>query len=164
MVAWARRQGVRDDDLRFAIDGRLRVIALYESILGFENTAFRIGEVALCLCGRLVGRRRGGLAGLLAALGLAALLLLGLDATLLVGRGLRLGLQLSLGLGDPGDPLLLVGDPVGQLVAAFVAVQLVLFGIGGLGGGQPAIDLGLQLGLAPLHPIVAHRLVFGRIR
>ena len=160
MVASARRQFVCNDDLRSAVDGRLRVIALDEAILGFENAAFRIGEVALCLWGRLVGWRCGGLAGLLAALGLTALLLLGLDATLLVGCGLRLSLQLGLGLGDPGDPLLLVGDPVGQFVAAFVAVQLVVFGICGLSGGQPAIDLGLQLGLSLLHAFVAHRLVF----
>ncbi|MCP3468697.1 hypothetical protein [Bradyrhizobium sp. CCGUVB23] len=128
MVARARRQPVCNDDLRFAIDGRLRVITLDEAVFGFENAAFRIGEVALGLCGRLVGWRRGGLAGLLATLSLAALLLLGLDATLLVGRGLGLRLQFSLGRSDPGDPLLLVGDPVGQFVATFGAVQPVVFG------------------------------------
>jgi hypothetical protein len=50
----------------------------------------------------------------------------------LVSCGLCLRLQLSLGLSDLGDPLLLVGNPVGQFVTSFVAVQLVVFGICGL--------------------------------
>jgi hypothetical protein len=37
------------------VDGRRRVIALDEAIPGFENAALRIGEIALCPWGRLVG-------------------------------------------------------------------------------------------------------------
>src|ERR1700683_1790999 len=79
-------------------------------------------------CALGAGSADDGLVGLRAAAGLLLLL----DAALLVGRGLRLSLQLSFGLGDPGDPLLPVGDPVGQFFATLVAVQPVVLGICGL--------------------------------
>src|SRR4051794_12233482 len=67
--------------------------------------------------------------------------------------------QRRLGGADRLDPLLLVGDPVGHLIAACVAVQLVIVGIRGLGRAQPVVDFSLQLGLACLHALIAHRLV-----
>src|SRR6476660_8013771 len=74
------------------------------------------------------------------------------------------GLQRGLGLAYLLKPLLLVGHPIGHLVAALVAVELVLLRIGGLGGLEPAIDLRFKLRFPLLHPIVAHRLVLGRVR
>jgi hypothetical protein len=69
----------------------------------------RIGEIALCLWGRLVGWRCGGLPFFL--------------------WPLASRLFCFSALGDPGDPLLLVGDPVGQFVATLVAVQPVVCGL-----------------------------------
>ena len=47
LVAHALRQAMRDDDLRRAIDSGLCVEALDVAILGLQDAAFRIGEVAL---------------------------------------------------------------------------------------------------------------------
>jgi hypothetical protein len=58
----------------------------------------------------------------------------------------------------------LVGHPTGHLIAAFLAVEPVLLGIGRRRGVQPAIDLGLKLRLPQLHAVVAHRLVLGGVR
>jgi len=64
----------------------------------FENTAFGSVKLALCLWRHALGGGAAGLAGLLAASRLAALLLLGLDATLLVGGN---GSAATFGLGLP---------------------------------------------------------------
>ena len=111
-------------------------------------------------CALGAGSSDDGLAGLLAA----AVLLLLLDAALLVGRGLRLSLQLSLASAilairfclsatqsGSSSPRLL---PCSRSSSASAACR------------QPAIDLGLQFGLTHLHVPIAHclGLVFGRIR
>jgi hypothetical protein len=49
LVTRALRQRVRDDDLRFSIDGGLGVVALDEAVLAVEDAALRLGEVALRL-------------------------------------------------------------------------------------------------------------------
>lgn len=49
VIARALCQAVREDDLGFAVDGGLRIVALDVAVLGLEDAAFRIGEVALCL-------------------------------------------------------------------------------------------------------------------
>src|SRR6185437_1129834 len=97
------------------IDRGLGVVALDVTVLGLQDAAFRVGEIALRLAVGLRFRRR--LAALLAAFG--------------VQRGLGLAYLLK--------PFLLVGHPIGHLVAALVAVELVLLRIGGLGGLEPAI-------------------------
>ena len=85
-------------------------------------------------------------------------------APLLRRRGrLRCRLQRGLGLTDPLQPLLLVGHPIGHLIAALVAVELVLLLIGRLRRLEPALDLGLELRFPLLHALVAHRLVPGRV-
>src|SRR5829696_6099923 len=61
MVAHAVRQTMRDDDLHGPIDSGLRVVALDVAILGLQDAALRIGEVAL----RLAGGLRFGGAGVL---------------------------------------------------------------------------------------------------
>jgi len=72
--------------------------------------------------------------------------------------------QRRLGGADRLDPLLLVGDPFGHLIAAFVAVQLVLCGVRALGRAQPTVDFGLKLGLARLHALIAYGLVLRGVR
>jgi len=63
------------------------------------------------------------------------------------------------------QPRLLVGHPVRHLVAAPVGPErLVLRGVRRLRRLEPAVNLGLQLGLPLAHALVAHRLVLGRIR
>jgi hypothetical protein len=81
---------------------------------------------------------------------------------LLRGGGFGLRLQLGFGLAYLIEPPLLVGHPIGHLIAALLAVELVLFCIGGFGRGQPAVDLGLKLGFPLLHALIAHRLVSRR--
>src|SRR5439155_9982460 len=117
-----------------------RVVALDEAVLGLQDAALRVGEVAL---GFGVGLRRwwtGRLAGPLAALRLALFFLLGFEAALVLGRRCGFCLQRRLGLADLGQPLLLVSHPIRQLVAAHVTVQLVLLRVRRLGCRQPAID------------------------
>ena len=108
------------------------------------------------------GRRRR-LAVLFAAFRDALLLCLFPPPRLLFGGRLGFGLERGLGLPDLLQPLLLVGHPIGHLVAALVAVELVLLLIGRLRGFKPAVDLGLQLRFPLLHALVAHRLVLGRV-
>jgi len=77
----------------------------------------------------------------------------------------RLGLQFGLRRPDLLGPLLLVGDPIGRLLAAHVAAEgLVLLGVRSLGRAQPARDLGFKLSRALGHAFVAHRLVLGGVR
>src|SRR5262249_47967855 len=140
-----------------------RIVALDVTVFGLQDAAFRIGEVALRLVlGLLTGRRRP-LAALLAAFGDALLVCLFLAPRLLFGGRLGFGLERGLGLADLLKPLLLVGHPIGHLIAAPVAVELVLLPIGRLRGFEPAVDLGLQFRFPLLHALVAHRLVLGRV-
>src|SRR4029077_18731131 len=69
LVAGALRQAMRHDDLGLAIDRRLRVVALDVSVLGLQDAALVIGEVALRLAVGLGRRRRWRLAVLLATFG-----------------------------------------------------------------------------------------------
>ena len=109
-------------------------------------------------------RRRRRPAALFTAFRDALLFRLAPTLSLLFGGGFGFRLQLSLGLAYLLQPLLFVGDPIGHLIATFVAVQPILLRIRGLGGFEPAVDLGLKLRFPLLHPLVAHRLVFRRIR
>src|SRR5690606_7672352 len=109
-------------------------------------------------------RRRWPLAVLLATFGDAPFLGLGPAPHLLLGGGFHFRLQLGLGLADPLKPLMLVGHPIRQLIAALVAVELVLLRIGGLGGFKPTADLGRKFRFPFLHAIITHRLVLGRVR
>ena len=88
-----------DDDLRLRIDSGLRIVALDVAVLGLQDAAFRIGEVALRLAVRLLFRRRRRPPVLLASFRDA--LLLGLVPAPLLRLGRRFGfrLQFSLGLG-----------------------------------------------------------------
>ncbi|ESW76192.1 hypothetical protein X772_32340 [Mesorhizobium sp. LSJC280B00] len=144
-------------------DSGLRIVALNVTVLGLQDAASRIGEVALRLALRLRLRWRRRLAVLLAALCLALLLRLVPAAHLFFGGGLGFGLQFGLGLANLLQSLLLVGHPIGHLVAALLAVELVLLPIGRLRGFEPAVDLGLELRFPLLHALVAHRLVLGRV-
>src|SRR4051812_49269171 len=147
-----------------AVDGRLRVVALDIAVLGEQHAAVGIREVALRLGLGLVARRRGRPAVLLSAPRLALVLDLGPMPRLFGGGSFGVRFQRRLGGADRLDPLLLVGDPVGHLIAACVAVQLVIVGIRGLGRAQPVVDFSLQLGLACLHALIAQRLVLGGVR
>src|SRR5258708_33564632 len=118
-----------------------------------------IGEGGLRLAAGLCLRRRGRLAGVLAALRLASALRFGPRLYLRLGGGLGFGLQCSLGLAYLLKPLLLVGHPIRHLVAALVAVELVLLRIGSLGSLEPASHLRLEPCFPLLHAIVAHPLV-----
>ena len=115
MVARARCQFVRDDDLGLAIDGGLRIVALDVAVLGLQDAALRIGEVALRLRIGLAARRRRRLAGLLAPfrLGASPRPRPG-RASLPRAAALASASSAALASRDPGDPLLLVGDPIGQ--------------------------------------------------
>src|SRR5260370_21071010 len=146
-----------------AIDRGLGVVALHVAILGLQDAALGMGEVTLRLAVGLRLRRRSRVAGLLGAFRLALLLRLGARFRLRLGGGPGFGLQLGLGLADLLKPLLLVGYPVGHLVAALVAVEPVLLPIGGLRRLEPAIDLGLEFRFPLFHPNIAHRLVPGPI-
>ena len=53
LIAHAWRKGVRHDDLRCAIDGGLRVVALDIAVFRKQDAAIGIGEVALGFCIRL---------------------------------------------------------------------------------------------------------------
>jgi hypothetical protein len=130
-----------DDDLRGAVHGGLCVPALDVAVLGQQHAALRVGEVALRLAIGLRARRLGGLAVLLAALRDAFLLGLRLAPRLLLGGCLRFSLQLGLRGADLGQPLLLVGNPAGQLVAAPGPVQLVLLSVGGLAAANRSSPL-----------------------
>ena len=84
-----------------------------------------------------------------------------------LGRRGRFRLRLQFGLRRPDllGPLLLVGDPIGRLLAAHVAAEgLVLLDVSSLGRAQPARDLGFKLSRALGHAFVAHRLVLGGVR
>ena len=100
----------------------------------------------------LFGRRGGGLSRFLAALGSSPLLGLGLDFGLGRRGRFRFGLQFGLRRPDLRGALLLVGDPLGQLLAALVAAKgPVLLGVRSLGGAQPLLNLGLELRRTLLH-------------
>jgi hypothetical protein len=94
----------------------------------------------------------------------ALLLCLGSPSRLFLGGGFGFRLQLSPGFANLLKPLLLVGHPIGHLIATLAAVEPVLLRIGGLRGFEPAVNLGRQLRFALLHALVAHRLVLGGIR
>src|SRR5687768_8427862 len=87
-----------DDDLMPGIDRGLRVVALDEAVLGLEDAALGVGEVAL----RLVFRdaRRGRLLAFAAR-----------RATLAIVLAARRRFERRLGRADLRQPLLLVGDP-----------------------------------------------------
>ncbi len=146
------------------IDSGLRVVALDVAVLGLQDAALRIGEVALRLAVGLLFRRRRRLAVLLAPLRYALLFRLRPAPLLLFGGGFGFRFQFGLGLADLLQPFLLVGHPIGHLIATLWAVELVLLCIGRLGRFQPAVDLGGKLRFPLLHALVAHRLVFGRVR
>src|SRR5260370_16801340 len=98
-----------------AIDRGLGVVALHVAILGLQDAALGIGEVALRLAVGLRLRRRSRLAGLLAAFRLALLLRLGARFRLRLGGGPGFGLQLGLGLADLLKPPLLFRYPLPHL-------------------------------------------------
>ena len=82
----------------------------------------------------------------LAALGSSPLLGLGLRFGLGRCGRFRFGLQFGLRRPDLLGALFLVGDPLGQLLAALVAAKgPVLLGVRSLGGAQPPLNLGLEL-------------------
>ena len=114
------------------------------------------------------GSSDGGAAGFPGFLRPSALSpFLGLGLRLGLGRRgrFRFGLQFGLRRPDLLGALLLVGDPLGQLLAALVAPEgLVLLGVHSLGGAQPFRYLGLELRRTLLHALVAHRLVLGGVR
>ncbi len=96
---------------------------------------------------------------------MALLFFFGLNATLFLRLQLGLSLQRRHRLLDLRQPLLLVAGPIRQFVAALVfAESLILLGIRRLGGRQHASDLGFQFRLAFLHALIAHRLMFRRVR
>ena len=113
----------------------------------------------------LFGRRGGGLSRFLAALGPSPFLALGLRFGLGRRSRFRLGLQFGLRRPDLLGALLLVGDPIGQLLAALIRAEgLVVLGVRSLGGAQPSLNLGLALRRPLAHALVAHRLVLGGVR
>src|ERR1700730_19059256 len=120
LIALAVGQAVRDDDLRRAIHRSLRVIGLNEPVLALQDAAFGIAEVALRLAARGAARPLRLLARLLASRRPARLFRRGLGPRLRRGRRLGFRLERRLGLADLGQPLLLVGHPARQLVAALV--------------------------------------------
>src|SRR6266851_6035607 len=87
MVARALRQAMGDDDLRRTVHGGLRIEALDVAVLGLQDAALRIGEVALRLAVGLLARRRRLRAGLFAACRLALLLGRRPPLSLLLGGG-----------------------------------------------------------------------------
>ena len=123
-----------------------RIVALDETVLGFHDAAFGIGEVLLRFGIGLVGRRGGRLSQFLAALASSPFLGLGLRFGLGRRGGFRLGLQFGLRRPDLLDYFLLVRHPVRHLLAAPVAAKrLVLLGVLSLGRAQPFRNLGLKL-------------------
>src|SRR5215469_6231130 len=70
----ALRYVLRHDNLRMGIDGGLSIIGLHEPVFRFHYPAFGISEILLGVGGRLRRWWRGGLARLLATLGLSLLL------------------------------------------------------------------------------------------
>jgi hypothetical protein len=60
----ASTASLRDDDLRFGVDGNLGIVGLHEAVLALHDPALGIGEVLL----GLGIRRRGGQSGFPAAL------------------------------------------------------------------------------------------------
>src|SRR3954454_24559692 len=120
-----------DDDLGLPVDRRLRVVALDIAVLGEEHAAVGIREVALRLGLGLVARRRGRPAVLLSALRLALVLDLGPLPRLFGGGSFGVRFQRRFGGADRLDPLLLVGDPVGHLIAACVSSAVIMRGSNG---------------------------------
>src|SRR5579883_2040749 len=74
LIAAVIVEGVRHDDLRRRIDRSLRVVALDVAVLGLQDAAVRIGEIALRLAVGLALRRRWRPAAPFAAFGDALLL------------------------------------------------------------------------------------------
>ena len=128
------------DDLGLRIDSGLRVVALDVTILGLQDAALRIGEVALRLAIGLGSRRCRRPAVLFASLRKALLFRRRPAPHLLFGRGFGFRLQFRLGLADLGEPLLFVGHPSGHLVATPGSVQLVLLRIGGFGRSAAHVE------------------------
>src|SRR3990167_7052522 len=106
---------MRHDYLRGRIDGDLTVIRLNEAILARHDPTVRVGEIALCLG---LGRswRMLGLAAWPRSIAAIVIIALRLGLGIFLCSGL--GFERGLGLTDPGQALLFVGNPVGQLVAA----------------------------------------------
>src|SRR5207342_3060408 len=96
VVAHAGRQAMCDDDLRGAVHSGLCVPALDIAVLGQQQAALRVGEVALRLAIGLRARRLGCKAVLLTAFRDALLLGLCPAPPLLLRSRLRLSLQLGL--------------------------------------------------------------------
>src|SRR5208337_1060260 len=123
LIALLRVESVGDDHLGRRVDRRLRIVALDEAVLGFHDAAFGSGEVLLRFGVGFVGWRGGGLSRFLAALGPSPFLGLGLRLGLGRRGRFRLGLQFGLRRADLLGALLLVGDPIGQLLAALAALS-----------------------------------------
>jgi hypothetical protein len=87
---------LRDDDLRFSVDGDLAIVGLHEAVLALHDPALGVGEVLLGLGIRRRGRRSGFPAALAPALGFALRFCSGPLFALDFGRCLRLRLQLEL--------------------------------------------------------------------
>ena len=100
LIAGGTGQRLRHDDLMGTIDRGLGVVALNVTVLGLQDTALRVSEIALRLAVGLCLRWRRRLAGLPAALRLTFVLRLGPRLALRFGGGLGFGLQRSLGLAD----------------------------------------------------------------
>src|SRR5882757_8350900 len=76
------------------------------------------------------------------------------------GFGFGFGFQRGLGGTDLLKPLLLVGHPLGHLVATLRGSELTILSLVGLGSlSQPALDLRRKPRLGFFHPAIAHRLV-----
>jgi hypothetical protein len=149
LVAAVGGQALGDADLMRGVDRELAVVALDEAVPGLHDPAVGIGEVALRPLGRTAVRGARPPAIIHHARGRAGL---GVP-----GRHLGPGLGLQSGFGRPDalQPRLLVGDPVGQLVATLLGAVLgVLGGVSGLGLGQPSLDFGRERRLGPRHPTV----------
>jgi len=101
------------DDLRLRIDGDLAIVGLNEPVLPLHDAAFGVGEVLLVFRIGLGRGRRSGLAGLLAAFGLALRFGFCPGFGFCFRRSLGLRLELSLRGADLFRSLLLVGNPVG---------------------------------------------------
>ena len=124
-----------------------------------------VGEVLLRFGIGLLGRRGCWLARFLRPFGFSFLLGLGSRSGLRRGGRFRLGLQFGLRRPDLLGALLLVRDPVRQLLAALVAAErLVFLGVRRFGGAHPLGDLGVELGRPLGHALITHRLVLRSVR
>src|SRR6516165_11586535 len=68
-ITCALRHVLRDDDLRFGVDGDLSIVGLHEPVLALHDPALWIGKVLLGFGVRRRGRRSGFPAAFAPALG-----------------------------------------------------------------------------------------------